>query len=111
MTLEEIMQTAVPKRIILRLRVDEFEGAGRSWEQYCDAIAAYLDWAGRPKEEFKVDNSGKHYAHVEPFQAVGVPQTTFHVVLDMEQSLLSMPNLDDVPHEVYQVRRDKMDKL
>ncbi len=34
-----------PKRVILRLRVSEFEGDGRSWEQYVDAIDTYLVWA------------------------------------------------------------------
>ncbi len=105
-----------PKRVILRLRVNEFEGEGRSWEQHRDAIKAYLTWAGRPTSEYDCQydchydcdrKERKHFAHVEPFQPLEVNQTTFHVVLDMEQHSLENPNLDDVPHEIYRVRRDK----
>jgi hypothetical protein len=103
-----------PKRVILRLRVNEFEGEDRSWEQDVDAIQAYLTWAGRPKSEYDEDASyktRKHYAHVEPFQAPELQQTTFHVVLDMEQDMLDDPDFDTVPHEIYRVRRDKEENL
>ena len=97
-----------PKRVILWLRVNEFEGEGRSWEQHTDAIKAYLTWAGRPTSEYEGDwEKRKHFAHVEPFQLPEVKQTTFHVVLDMEQHSLQNPNLDNVPHEIYRVRRGK----
>jgi hypothetical protein len=101
-----------PKRVILRLRVNEFEGDGRSWEQHVDAIKAYLVWAGHSASEYEGDfDKRKHFAHVEPFQALEVKQTTFHVILDMEQHLLKSPNLDDVPHEIYRVRRGKEGNL
>src|ERR1700728_1541217 len=93
-----------PKRVILRLWVNEFEGEGRSWEQYVDAINAYLLSSGRPLDEYE---RGKHFAHVEPFQAPEVNQSKFHVVLDIEQQLLDKPNFDTVSHEIYNVRRDK----
>jgi hypothetical protein len=97
-----------PKRVILRLQVNEFDGEGHSWEQHVDAIKAYLVWAGRSASEYEGDyDKRKHFAHVEPFQAPEVKQTTFHVVLDMEQHSLESPNLDDVPHEIYCVCRDK----
>src|SRR6266487_6141151 len=91
-----------PKRVILRLHVDEFEGEGQSWQQHVDAITAYLAWAGRSPSEYE---EGKHFAHVEPFQAPELRQTTFHVVLDIDQHLVTEPNLNDIPHEVYRVRR------
>jgi len=70
-----------PKRVILRPRVNEFEGEGRSWEQCVDAVDSYLLWAGHPLSQYE---SGKHFAHVEPFQAPELNQAIFHVVLDIE---------------------------
>lgn len=97
-----------PKRVILRLRVNEFEGEGHDWEQHIDAIKAYLTWAGRPTSEYEGEfETRRHYAHVEPFQAAEVQQTTFHVVLDMEQHMLDEANFDDLPHEIFRVRRNK----
>ena len=103
-----------PKRVIIRLRVNEFEGEGRSWEQHIDAIQAYLAWAGRPTSEYDEEPYGakrKHFAHVEPFQDPELRQTTFHVVLDMEQDMLNEPDFDTVPHEIYRIRRDEEGKL
>jgi hypothetical protein len=28
----------------------------------------------------------KHFAHIEPFQAPEIPQTSFHIILDMEKN-------------------------
>jgi hypothetical protein len=96
-----------PKRVILRLRVNEFEGEGRSWQEYVDAIRAYLTWAGRSTSEYEGPyQTRKHFAHVEPFQEPEIKQTRFHVVLDMEQDMLKSPNLATVPHEIYRVRRN-----
>jgi hypothetical protein len=102
-----------PKQVILRLRVDGFEGEGRNWEQYVDAIQAYLTWAGRPMSEYDSGpyETRKHFTHVEPFQDPELQQTTFHVVLDMEQDMLNEPNLDTIPHEIYRVCRDKEGNL
>ena len=101
-----------PKRVILRLRVNEFEGDGRSWEQHIDAIKAYLIWAGRTASEYEGGHETRqHFAHVEPFQAPELNQTTFHVVLDMEQHMLNEPDFDTLPHEIYRVRRDKEGSL
>lgn len=101
-----------PKRVILRLRVNEFDGEGRDWEQYIDATKAYLTWAGRPTSEYEGSfETRRHYAHVEPFQAPELKQTTFHVVLDMEQRMLDEANFDALPHEIYRVRRNKEEIL
>jgi hypothetical protein len=104
--------TPKPKRVILRLRVNEFKGEGRSWEQHVDAIKAYLIWAGHQTSEYEGPfETRKHFAHVEPFQQPELKQTSFHVVLDIEQHLLESPNLDDVPQEVYRVRRNQEGNL
>ena len=101
-----------PKRIILRLLVIEFEGEGRSWEQYFAAVHAYLTWAGRPTSEYEGPyEKRKHFAHVEPFQAAELRQRTFHIVLDMEWDQPGEPNFDTLPHEIYRVRRDREGKL
>ena len=102
-----------PKRVILRLQVNEFEGEGRSWEQHVDAIQAYLTWAGRPTSEYDEGpyETRKHFAHIEPFQDPELQQTTFHVVLDIEQDMLNELNFDTVPHEIYRLRRNEEGKL
>ena len=97
-----------PKRVILRLRVNEFEGEGRSWEQYSDAIKTYLIWAGRHTHEYEGEyQTRRHFAHVEPFQALELNQKTFHVILDIEQHSLAEADFDSLPHEVYRVRRNE----
>src|SRR5271167_1915078 len=82
--------TPRPKRVILRLRVNEFDEDGHGWEEHVDAIKAYLIWAGRSASEYEGPfETRKHFAHVEPFQPYDLPQTTiFHVILDMEQHSL-----------------------
>lgn len=102
----------VPKRVILRLRVSEFEGEGHSWEQYVDAINTYLIWAGRPTDEYQGDyQMRRHFAHVEPFQAPELNQKTFHVILDIEQHSLREADFDQIPHEIYRVRRNEDEDL
>lgn len=97
----------LPKRVILRLRVNEFEGKGHSWEDHVDAIQAYFRWAGLAMSEFEGEHATKQYfAHVEPFQALEVKQKTFHVILNIQQQPLDEVNFDIIPHEVYRVRRN-----
>lgn len=95
-----------PRRVVLRLRVHEFEGSG-SFE-YDKAIQAYLVFAGRPTSELE---ENKHFAHIEPFQDPELQQTSFHIVLDMEKDLLKNTDLQSVPHEIYRVRRDQQGNL
>ena len=90
-----------PKRVILRLRVNQFEGRGTS--EYDDAVKAYLTFAKRPTSELATN---KHYAHIEPFQDPEIPQTSFHIILDMEKDMLEDPDLQNLPHEIYRIRRD-----
>jgi hypothetical protein len=51
-----------PKRVILRLRVNEF--SGRDYSKYIDAINAYLVFAGRLTNDLEFR---KHHAHIKPF--------------------------------------------
>lgn len=95
-----------PKRVILRLRVNEF--SGRDYSEYIDAINAYLVFAGRSTDglEFR-----KHHAHIEPFQSPEVNQTSFHITMDMEGDSANPPNIQELPHEIYRVRRSKEGEL
>jgi hypothetical protein len=77
-----------PKRVIPRLRMNQFEG--RDTSGYDDAIKAYLTFAKRPTSELAAN---KHYAHMEPFQDPEIPQTSFHIILDMEKDMLEGSNL------------------
>jgi len=95
-----------PKRVILRLRVNEF--TGRDYSEYTDAIKAYLAFAGRPTDDSEL---GKHYAHIEPFQAPEVNQMSFHITMDMEEDTANPPNIQELPHEIYRVRRNNEGKL
>lgn len=97
---------AQPKRVILRLRVEEFDG--RDPSEYNDAIKAYLAFAQRPTSELE---ENKHYAHIEPFQAADIPQTAFHITLDMDKDSIQAPNFEILPHEVYRIRRDEQGNL
>jgi hypothetical protein len=51
-----------PKRVILRLRVNQFKG--RDTFEYDNAIKTYLIFAERPTSELTVN---KHYAYIKPF--------------------------------------------
>lgn len=99
-------RTDIPvRRVILRLRVNEFDGNGRGWEDHIDAIQAYFKWVGLQDEHA----TNGYFAHVEPFQGTELQQKTFHVVLDIQpdiqQQMLDHVNFDSIPHEVYRVRR------
>jgi hypothetical protein len=95
-----------PKRVILRLRVNEF--TGRDPSEYTDAIKAYLAFAGRSTDSMEIR---KHHAHIEPFQAPEVNQISFHITMDMEKDTANPPTVQELPHEIYRVRRDKEGKL
>ncbi|KAK2808745.1 hypothetical protein FQN50_004417 [Emmonsiellopsis sp. PD_5] len=91
-----------PKRVILRLRVDEFDG--HSPTEFDHAIMAYLASVGRPVDEL---SKRIHHSHIEPFQPPELKQRSFHIVLDIEKDMLSDPDFDMVEHEVHRVRRTK----
>lgn len=101
-----------PKRVILRLRVNEFEGKGNSWEEHLDAIQTYFILAERSTNEYEGDHRiRRQSAHVELFQALELRQTTFHVILDVKQLWISAANFNLLPHEVYQVGRNRQGQL
>jgi hypothetical protein len=81
--------------------VNQFEG--RDTSEYDDSIKAYLTFAKPPLSELAAN---KHYAHIKPFQDPEIPQTSFHIVLDMEKDMLEGSNLKSLPHEIYRIRRD-----
>ncbi|KAL2754384.1 hypothetical protein ACRALDRAFT_1070188 [Sodiomyces alcalophilus JCM 7366] len=98
-----------PKRVILRLNVDDFEG---NPSEYNDAILAYLESVGRSEAEL-LEN--RHYAHIEPFQDFltirGTMPKRFHITLDMEEEMTRNPDFNTLPHELYRVRRDTNGKF
>ncbi|EQL34443.1 hypothetical protein BDFG_03788 [Blastomyces dermatitidis ATCC 26199] len=91
-----------PKRVILRLRVNEFDG--RNPTEFDHAIMAYLASAGRPVDEL---TQRIHHSHIEPFQPPEMKQRSFHIVLDIEKDMLSDPDFERVEHEVHRVHRAK----
>ena len=36
---------------------------------------------------------GKHYAHIEPFQALEVNQISFHITMDIEKDIANPLNI------------------
>ncbi|KAH8684337.1 hypothetical protein BGZ60DRAFT_523560 [Tricladium varicosporioides] len=93
-----------PKRIILRLRVDEFKSESLGLPEFDGAIEKYLKFARRPTSEHA---EGKHYVHIEPFQESGYKQIFFHVILDMDKNAISNPSFNWLEHEIYRIRRDE----
>lgn len=91
-----------PKRVILRLRVNEFDG--RNPTEFDRAIMAYLASAGRPVDEL---TQRIHHSHIEPLQPPEMKQRSFHIVLDIEKDMLSDPEFETVEHEVHRVHRAK----
>ncbi|KAK8147536.1 hypothetical protein G3M48_001435 [Beauveria asiatica] len=93
-----------PKRVILRLRYNEFEDDDSS---HTDAIEAYLKAIGRKMDE--CGPQGRHVPHVEMRQEYmeNNPRASFHVTLDMEKHAVREPDMNKLPHEIYRVRRGK----
>lgn len=95
-----------PKRVILRLRVNDFDGQDPS--SLTEAISEYIAFAGRSTTELQ---ENRHYAHIEPFQSPELQQASFHITLDIDKDSVQNPNLTELPHEIYRVRRDVDGKL
>lgn len=94
---------SVPTRIILRLLVKDFDNESFSWSDYSAAVEAYLVWANRPTSEYK---ERKHNIHVEPFQDLELGQKRFHVIVDLNSLLFEVKDMNDIHHEVYEIKRD-----
>ncbi|KAF3351848.1 Putative nucleoporin [Verticillium dahliae VDG2] len=91
-----------PKRVILRLRYNEFNDDDSS---HTEAVQAYLGAIGRKVDE--CNPKGRHVSHVESRQDYmeNNPKASFHVTLDMEKDAIENPDLDKLPHEIYRIRR------
>jgi hypothetical protein len=77
-----------PKRVILRLRVNEF--SGRDYSEYIDAINAYLVFIGRLTNSLEFR---KHHAYIKLFQSPEVNQTLFYITIDIEGDLANPLNI------------------
>lgn len=91
-----------PKRVILRLRYNEFKNDDSS---YKDAIEVYLTSIGRKVDEIE---EGRHAVHVETRQDYmeGNPKASFHVTLDMEKDKIREPDINELTHEIHRIRRE-----
>ncbi|KAM3517869.1 hypothetical protein NHJ13051_008247 [Beauveria bassiana] len=83
-----------PKRVILRLRLNEFEDDDSS---HTDATAAYLKAIGRKMDE--CGPQGRHVPHVEMRQEYmeNNPRASFHITLDMKHAVRE-PDMNKLPH-------------
>lgn len=91
-----------PRRVILRLRVAEFETyEAEIYDEFIKAIKAYLRFANIAPEEI---DEQKHFPHIEPLQAPELRQTSFHIILDMEKD--QTVDLSTLPYMIYYVRRE-----
>ena len=90
------------KRVILCLRYNEFEDDDKS---HIEAIETYLAAVGRDVEEYKSED--RYVSHVEMRQDYmeGNPKASFHVTLDLEKHAVENPDLNQLPHEIYSIRR------
>ncbi|CAI4218986.1 unnamed protein product [Parascedosporium putredinis] len=73
-----------PKRVILRLRCNEFDDTVASYNE-----ATFPSWG---------DRLAKHD-----------PCASFYIILDMNAAAIKEPDLERLPHEMYRVRRQKDD--
>ena len=94
-----------PKRVILRLRCNEFED---TIESYNEVIKAYLSSAGRTFSEYTERRHVAHFEGQQDYQEDN-PMASFHITLDIEEAAIKEPDLDKLPHEIYRVRRRKDD--
>lgn len=97
-----------PKRVILRLRVAEFEKY--AYSELFNAIKAYLTFAGYSLDKSDED---RYYPHIElPFPAPELRRKGFHMILDMEKDMIESPDLSKLSHEIYHVLpRNEQDEL
>lgn len=91
-----------PKRIILRLRENDFPNM--LYPEIVECVKHFLALDGRPVEE--ADDHDKHYLHFQP-PSPEPPQTNprFHIILDMDVAEHSGPLPVDFPHEIYRVAK------
>lgn len=90
-----------PKRVILRLRYNDFKDDDNS---HTVAVEAYLAASGRDVVEY---NHMARYVSHKPRQDYmeDNPRASFHVILDIEKDASKNPDMDKLPHEIYRIRR------
>ena len=96
-----------PNRVILRMRVQDFDGK-YSWLSYPTAVKAYLSWAKRSVTDYE---EMKHNVYVEPLQDPEVNQRHFHIVIDFYSLSFDVQDFNQVQHEIFLMRRDEESKL
>lgn len=84
-----------PKRIILRLRNEDFPLFSNSDIHEC--IKSFLTFSNRSPDEL---DTGTHYFHVQP---PTTPGGRSHIVIDLEASKHSGSLQSDFPHEIYRI--------
>jgi hypothetical protein len=94
--------SSTPTRIILRLNVQDFDSNGFSWFDYGTAIEARLNWSGRPIQDWR---EKKHNIFVEHFQQLEVKQKRFHVIVGLDSRSHEVENMNQVHHEIYEIKR------
>jgi hypothetical protein len=90
--------TLPSKRVILRIPVNDI--CDQSSDDYTNIIKAYLNFSDQ-----SADNFENHGIHIEPFQSPELKQTSCHIILDVNKHSVESPNLQEMPHEVYRVRK------
>jgi hypothetical protein len=67
-------------------------------DDYFNIIKAYLNFS----DQSAIENHG---VHIEPIQMPELKQTSCHIILDINKHGVETPNLQEMPHEVYRVRK------
>lgn len=96
-----------PNRVILRLRVQDFDGK-YSWFSYPTAVEKYLSWAGRSVTDYK---ERKHNVYVEVYGDPEVHQRHFHIIIDLYSLSFDVQDFNEVHHEIFLMRRNEEGEL
>lgn len=91
--------TSTSKRVILRIRVRDICDQGS--DDHFRIITAYLTFSGQSSANIY----DKHGIHLEPIQSSELNQTSCHIILDMNKHNVTTPNLQEISHEIYRVRK------
>jgi len=94
-----VPMTSLSKRVILRIPVHDVCNEGT--DDYLDILKAYLDFSGQPSADISRD----YGVHIEPIQSPDLNQTSCHIILDMNKHSVKTPDLQNMPHEIYRVRK------
>ena len=81
------------KRIVIRAHEhwhDEYQQIVQDWFKHCGYTT--------PSEPYQW--TGQHFVHLG-----GVNDGRFHLIIDMEKSGLDHPRIEDIPYELYRLRK------